>query len=110
MTAQIWNKVTSLMVDTVSFYSETARDKYGKPTFAVGATVVKGRFMYGEAKKRTVNNVEVTEVGKFITYGPTTVTVNDKMSTADGKSYTITDVNPISDENGVHHTVVTFGY
>ena len=108
MTAQIYSLLSDLMVDTADFYAKSSVDKYNKPTFS-SATNVRGRFMNHEAKTRDANGVEVTELGKFICYGPqTALTVSHKM-VANSITYTINDISSISDENGVHHTVISFG-
>jgi hypothetical protein len=65
--------------------------------------------MNHETKTRDANGVEVTELGKFICYGPqTSLTVSHKMVVG-SITYTINDISNISDENGVHHTVISFG-
>ena len=108
MTAQIYSDLSDLMVDTAAFYAKSSVDKYNKPTFGSSVTV-RGRFMNHEAKTRDANGVEVTELGKFICYGPhTELTVSHKMVVGD-ITYTINDVSHISDENGVHHTTISFG-
>lgn len=108
MTAQIWSLVSDLMVDTVSFYPLNSVDKYNKPTFGTVVSV-RGRLINHEAKIRDVQGVEVTELGKFICYGPqTSLTVNHKMVVG-SITYTINDISNVSDENGTHHTVVSFG-
>jgi hypothetical protein len=108
MTAQIYSSLSELMVDTVNFYPRSSIDKYNKPTFS-SAVQVRGRFMNHETKTRDANGIEVIELGKFICYGPhTELTVNYKMVVGE-VTYTINDVSHISDENGVHHTTISFG-
>ena len=108
MVAEIYSDLSDLFVDTADFYAKNTVDKYNKPTFG-SSTTIRGRFMNHESKTRDANGIEVTELGKFICYGPhTELTVNHKM-VADGITYTINDVSHISDENGVHHTTISFG-
>jgi hypothetical protein len=108
MTAQIYSQLSDLFVETATFYSKSSVDKYNKPTFSSGTTIT-GRFMNHESKTRDANGVEVIELGKFICKGPhTELTVNHKM-VVDSVTYTINDVSHISDENGVHHTTISFG-
>ena len=97
------------MTDTVLFYPLSTKDKYGKPTYGGTAVTTTGRLIYEEEKKRQVDGIEITAVGKYITAGPFTLTVNHKMSVS-GTIFTVLAVDEISDENGLHHVVVSFGH
>jgi|GEM_PF-2180885 len=109
MADAIYSKVVEFMTDTVVFTAKSAVDKYNKPTFAGTETSAVGRLIYGASKTRDVQGVEVTDIGRFITYGPqTTLTVGHKMVIG-SKTFTVNGVDNISDENGSHHTVIRFG-
>lgn len=96
------------MVDTVDFYPISTSNKFNEPTY--GTVIhIKGRVMNKEAKTRIVDGIEVTDMGKFICYGPQpTITTKHKMVVG-GVEYNINAVNSVSDENGIHHTDITFG-
>lgn len=108
MTRPIWQDVLEFMVDTVIFTPRSGSNKFNEPTY--GASVsVKGRMMATEQKTRTVDGVEITDMGKFICYGAQpTITTKHRM-VFNGVEYNINSVNPVSDENGAHHTDIIFG-
>ena len=109
MADAIYAKVLDYMTDTVTFTAKSAVDKYNKPTFAGTVTSVVGRLIYGISKTYDVQGIEVTDVGRFITYGPqTALTVSHKMVIG-ATTFTVNGVDNIKDENGAHHTVVRFG-
>ena len=109
MADAIYAKVLDYMTDTVTFTAKSAVDKYNKPTFAGTVTSAVGRLIYDTKKSYDVQGIEVTDVGRFITYGPqTAITVNHKMVVG-GTTFTVNGVDNIADENGAHHTVVRFG-
>ena len=60
-------------------------------------------------KSYDAQGIEVTDIGRFITYGPqTAITVNHKMVIG-ATTFTVNGVDNIADENGAHHTVIRFG-
>lgn len=104
----IFSQVTEFMVDTVVFTAKASVDKYNKPTFS-GNTSVIGRLIYETTKSKDVQGIEVVDVGRFISSGPlTTITVGHRMVVG-ADTFNINAVDPISDENGAHHTVIRFG-
>lgn len=109
MANAIYSKVLDFMTDTVTFTAKSAVDKYNKPTFAGTVTSAVGRLIYDTKKSYDAQGIEVTDIGRFITYGPqTAITVNHKMVIG-GTTFTVNGVDNIADENGAHHTVVRFG-
>ena len=109
MADAIYAKVLDFMTDTVTFTAKSAVDKYNKPTFAGTVTSVVGRLIYETSKTKDVQGVEVTDIGRFITYGPaSTITVSHKMVLG-ADTFTVNAVDQIADENGAHHTVIRFG-
>lgn len=106
---EIYSQVTEFMADTVDFYPRSASNKYNEPTYGTVVSI-RGRLMDDNEKVQMVDGTEVTNVGKFITYGPqASITVNHKMSIGT-TLYRIHSTDTLSDENGPHHTVITFGH
>jgi hypothetical protein len=109
MVAQIYSQVSDLMIDTVDFYPRASVNKFNEPTYGTVVSI-RGRLMNDKLKTRTLNGIEVTDVGRFITYGPhAEITVNHKMVSG-SSTYTIYDIDTLGDENGDHHTVISFGH
>ena len=120
MADPIFNEVAEFMTDTVAFNAQLAgtagRDKYNKRTFGTAgseiARSVSGRLIFETVLRKDAEGRDQVETGRFITLGPPTpeITLADKMTLATGKVVIIQSVDPISDENGAHHTVVRFGF
>jgi hypothetical protein len=120
MADPIFNKVAEFMTDTVAFNAQLAgtagRDKYNKRTFATAGTAlvrsVSGRLIFDTVLRKDSEGREQVEVGRFITLGPPNpeLSLADRMTLPGGKVAIIQAVDPISDENGSHHTVVRFGF
>lgn len=109
MADAIYSKVAEFMTDTVVFTAKSAVDKYNKPTFGGNSVTATGRLIYDTIRSRDVQGVEVTDIGRFITYGPqTTITVSHRMVVGND-TFTINAIDNIADENGAHHTVIRFG-
>lgn len=121
MADPIFNKVAEFMTDTVVFSAQLAgtagRDKYNKRTFAGTAAstalrrTVSGRLIFDTILRKDAEGREIVEIGRFITLGPPTpeIMLSDQMVFS-GRTAIIQAVDPISDENGAHHTVVKFGF
>lgn len=109
MADAIYTKVAEFMTDSVGFYAKASVDKYNKPAFSATVTTVIGRLIYETNKTKDVQGVEVTDIGRFITFGPAaTITLNHKMVLG-SETFTVNAVDNIKDENGAHHTVIRFG-
>jgi len=109
MADAIFAKVAEFMTDTVIFSAKESVDKYNKPTFSGTPTSVTGRLIFDTVKSRDVQGIEVVDVGRFITLGPSlTINIGHKMVIG-SNTFTINAVDNISDENGAHHTVIRFG-
>lgn len=109
MADAIYSKVSEFMTDTVVFTAKSAVDKYNKATFGGTVTTATGRLIYDTVRSRDAQGVEVTDIGRFITYGPqTSITVGHRMVVG-SDTFTINGVDNIADENGAHHTVIRFG-
>jgi len=109
MADAIYAKVLDFMTDTAVFTSQSAVDKYNKATFAGAVVTATGRLINDTTRSRDAQGIEVTDVGRFITYGPqTTITVGHRMVIG-SDTFTINAIDNIADENGAHHTVIRFG-
>lgn len=109
MADAIYSKVAEFMTDTVVFTAKSAVDKYGKATFGGAVVTATGRLIYDTVRTRDAQGVEVTDIGRFITYGPqTSITVSHRMVVG-SDTFTINGVDNLADENGAHHTVIRFG-
>lgn len=109
MADAIYTKVQDFMTDTVSFYARSSVDKYNKPTYSATVTTATGRLIYDTVKAVDAQGIEVTNIGRFVTYGPqTAITTNHKMVVG-AETFNINAVDNIADENGAHHTVIKFG-
>lgn len=119
MADPIYNKVAEFMTDSVVFTAPLAgtagKDKYNKRTFATAGTAlvrtVLGRLVFDTILRKDAQGREIVELGRFITLGPPTpeILLSDRMVFS-GRTAIIQAVDPISDENGAHHTVVKFGF
>lgn len=99
---------SSMMPTTVVVYSLSSNDKYGKPTFSASGTSVKCRVVPNVVTSRSATGVDEVSDGKIYFYGTPTVTVADKLL-LDGLQLTVKSIQVQNDENGPHHTVVTYG-
>jgi len=109
MADAIYAKVLDFMTTTAVFTAQSAVDKYNKATFAGAVVTATGRLIKDTTRSRDVQGIEVTDIGRFITYGPqTTITVGHRMVIG-SDTFTINAIDNISDENGAHHTVIRFG-
>lgn len=99
-----------MMPDTVTFYAEASKDKYGKSTFSQTATNVKGRVIYQTQKITNEQGEDDVIGGRVYLYGDySNITVGHKIDLPNGKSPVIKSVENKTDNGGVHHTIVTFG-
>lgn len=99
-----------MMPDTVSFFAETAKDKYGKPTWSTSGENVKGRIIFQTQKVVNEQGEEDVTGGRVYLYGDySDITVGHKINLPNGTSPVIVSVENKTDNGGVHHTVVTFG-
>jgi len=99
-----------LMNEVVTFNSASAIDKYGKQSFSSASSTYYARLMFGQRIVRDKDGREVVESGRAILYGvAASLTPLFKMTLPDGGTPKILFTSTIQDENGDHHTVVSFG-
>ena len=98
----------SMMPTTVVVYSLSSNDKYGKPTFSASGTSTRCRVVPNSVSSRSATGVDEVSDGKIYFYGTPTVTLTDKLL-LNGVQLTVKSIQVQNDENGSHHTVVTYG-
>lgn len=98
-----------LMPSTVTLYPQASRDAYGKQTFSGSGTTVRCRVVPTNDVIRDSNGREVVASGRVLCYGTPTVTVDSRLVLPDGSDAVVIAVQVQNDEDGPHHTVVTFG-
>lgn len=98
-----------LMPSTVTIYAQSSRDAYGKQTFAASGTEVRCRVVPEIKVIQTPDARDVVAAGRVICYGTPTVTTNSRLRLPDGSDAIVLAVQVQNDEEGPHHTVVTFG-
>ena len=100
-----------MMEEVAIFANQASIDKYGKQTFSASPTSYSARVMNSQRIVRDKDGREIVEAGKAIIYGvlPNTVTPLSKIVLPNGSTPPIIHVDTIQDENGDHHTSVTFG-
>ena len=99
-----------MMREVITLRAQTALDKYGKQSFATGATSYNARIMCEERILRDKDGREIVESGRAIIYGvAASVTPQWQITLPDGSTPKITMVDTIQDEDGDHHSVIGFG-
>lgn len=98
-----------MMPSTVTVFPQSSRDAYGKQTFAGTGTVVRCRVVPTNDVIRDANGREVVASGRVLCYGTPAVTVDSRLLLPDGSDAIVVAVQVQNDEDGAHHTVVTFG-
>jgi hypothetical protein len=97
-----------LMQETVTVYSQTAKNEYGVQTWGSGTTV-NCRVMETGSLVHDANGRQVYESGKIIFYGTPTVSLSSRIGLSDGSYPVLLSVNVYRDQSGLHHTSVSFG-
>lgn len=100
-----------MMDEVVVFTSASAVDKYGKQVYSPSASAsYYARIMYGQRMIRDNDGREVVEAGRAILYGvAASVTTISQIRLPDGRTPKINYVSTVNDEDGPHHTTVSFG-
>lgn len=98
-----------LMPSTVTIYAQSSRDAYGKQSFSATGTPVRCRVVPENRVMRTPDAREVVTAGRVICYGTPTVDTNCRLVLPDGSDAIVLAVQVQNDEQGAHHTVITFG-
>jgi hypothetical protein len=103
----------SLMPDTLTVFSQSAVDKYGKRTFSGSGTSIRCRVQYdinqsGGGAQGSDGRL-ATPTGKAFLYGDYNITTDHRLVLPDSTEAIIRSVNRAGDENGAHHTVINFG-
>lgn len=98
-----------LMPSTVTLYAQSSRDAYGKQSFSGTGTAVRCRVVPESKVMRTADGREVVSTGRVLCYGTPTVTTDHRLVLPDGSDAIVLGVQVQNDEDGAHHTVITFG-
>lgn len=98
-----------LMPSTVTVYGKSSMDAYGKITPNATGTAVRCRIQQRNQRYSTENNRDEFENGTIIFYGSVDITMESKIVLPDGSSPIILSVVTHNDDEGFHHTTVTFG-
>lgn len=98
-----------LMPSTVTIYPQSSRDAYGKQVFSGTGTSVRCRVVPEIKVIQTPDAREVVSAGRVICYGTPSVNTDSRLVLPDGSNAIVLAVQVQNDEEGAHHTVVTFG-
>lgn len=100
----------TLMPSTVTLYSNSSIDKYGKRAWSASGTDYRCRIEDDNKLLRTESGREVVITGRVYVYGvPASMTTDWKIVLPDGSSPVIHTVTVQNDQSGAHHAVIEFG-
>lgn len=105
----IESEYLALMPSTVTVYPVASTDAYGKLTFSGSGVSTRCRIQETGQVVKTADERNVYEVGSIFFYGTPTITTESKIVLPDGSMPLILSVRVHNDENGAHHTTVSFG-
>lgn len=98
-----------MMPSTVTIYSSSSMDAYGKFSHSATGTTVHCRIQETGRTVKSENNRDVYEEGQIFCYGTPTVTTESKIVLPDGSSPLILSIRVFNDDTGPHHTTISFG-
>lgn len=97
-----------LFSETVTLYSASVRDMYGK--WSHGASVSACAHLVSETERVvTLDGREVIQTGKVYLYGVFDVDTRSRIVYSDGSEPVILGVDVPHDQNGAHHTMIRVG-
>lgn len=105
-----------MLPSTLKVSTRSGHDAYGKATFASSTTSYRCRVVQkaGFVRSPDGETVAVTHVAWVRSTGAATITVDDRItlpsSIAQGSVPPLIAVERFGDEQGVHHTKLTFGH
>lgn len=97
-----------MMTDSITHEELSGRDAYGAPSYG-SPTTYEARVIYVSKWVRDAQNQEVMSKGEVWIQGNPAVASEDRITLPDSTTPAVLIVERFSDENGVHHTKVTFG-
>lgn len=101
---------SEMMPHTITVFSASTVDKYGKQAFSGTGVALQCRLVFENRMIRDTDGREISEAGRAIIFGPaTTVQVKDRIALPGGRSPLVVSVSTIKDEVGDHHSVIGFG-
>lgn len=98
-----------MMLETVVLSSQSAIDKYGKPSWGTG-TSYQCRIINDQRILKDQDGRDIIESGRAIIYGVVAnASVKMRITLPNGSQPAVTSVSKIQDEDGDHHSVIGFG-
>lgn len=98
------------MTQTITVYPRTGHNSYGEATFGSTGVTYQCRIA-GTPRWVRNQNAEIVEITDVVWVGSTgTITEQDRIELADGSTPPVIRVEKFPDQNGHHHTKITFGY
>ena len=99
-----------MMLQTVTVAAQSGIDSYGKPSFSASPSSYRCRIMWQERIRRDAQGREIVESGRAIlTVAAASVVPTHRVTLPDGSTPKIVSVETIQDEDGDHHSVISFG-
>lgn len=104
------NDFLEMMLQTVTVAAQTGLDNYGKPSYSASPDAYRCRIIWQERIRRDAQGRELVEAGRAIlTQSAASVTPVHKLTLPDGSTPKIVSVETIQDEDGNHHSAISFG-
>lgn len=105
----IESEFLELMPDAVTWYPATSTDRYGKRSFSLSGTSLRCRVSGATRARTTGSGRSQIGEGTLYVYGTPAVSVQDKIVLPTGQDVEVLTVDPVGDQNGDHHLVITYG-
>lgn len=94
----------SVVVNTISTI-----DAYGKPSFATSATTYAALIQQEQVLVRALDGTEKMAETTAIINATGTINPEDQITLSEGDTRPILSIQTLSDNEGIHHTVIHFG-
>ena len=98
-----------IMNDSVTLAAVSAKDAYGKRTWAAPTTVTHCRVQSGDHKVLDQQGQEQLAIGRVYIPNKPAIGLNYKLTLPDGSQPPILAINYLADDSADHHTVVHYG-
>ncbi len=98
----------TMMPSTVTLYAFSSMDAYGKPTFSGAGTTVRCRIMDNLRVDRNSEYFDSNYTGTIIFYGNPTIDELTRIVLSNGDEPQIVSIRKHIDDEGSHHTTVTY--
>jgi hypothetical protein len=97
-----------MMPSTVTLYAYSSMDAYGKPTYSASGTQIRCRIMDNLRVGRSSDYFDTDYTGTIIFYGTPTINELTRIVMPNGDEPQIVSIRNHIDEEGSHHTTVTY--